>query len=338
MKGKIVCVKLRDDRSGYGFIRCADFKYDLWFAMPSGKAAALTVGAEVEFLPEPSRKKPDKKQAKNVHLAGGPVNAAYYLPQDTAELLFGSSGVVIDNTALKTQKYIRIFREKEKKLKILSGQTYTKPESRLLSDIVKSQLDILAAYKSDHCVTAALGSRMAVGLGSGSVFETGITLHHTYGFPYIPGSALKGCLRSFVILGLFDGSEESALADGDFIKTFGAQGNAGQIIFLDAYPAPCSQQELKLQLDIMNPHYGDYYKGQSAPTDDQSPNPIKFYAVPKDTPFTFRLVSRELEIKKHAIRGESVPELFAETLGEMGVGAKTAVGYGWFGNIKEVQV
>ena len=34
--------------------------------------------------------------------------------------------------------------------------------------------------------------RIIVGLGEKNVLETGITLHHTYGVPYIPGSALKG--------------------------------------------------------------------------------------------------------------------------------------------------
>src|ERR1700680_515711 len=35
-------------------------------------------------------------------------------------------------------------------------------------------------------------SRLIVGLGSENVLETGIRLHHTYGLPVIPGSALKG--------------------------------------------------------------------------------------------------------------------------------------------------
>lgn len=34
--------------------------------------------------------------------------------------------------------------------------------------------------------------RLIVGLGSENVIETGIRLHHTYGMPIIPGSALKG--------------------------------------------------------------------------------------------------------------------------------------------------
>jgi CRISPR-associated protein Cmr6 len=38
----------------------------------------------------------------------------------------------------------------------------------------------------------AVAGRLVVGLGSENVLETGLRLHHTYGVPIIPGSALKG--------------------------------------------------------------------------------------------------------------------------------------------------
>src|SRR5258708_17092035 len=40
--------------------------------------------------------------------------------------------------------------------------------------------------------------RMVVGLGGETVLETDIALHHLYGIPYIPGSALKGLTRAYV--------------------------------------------------------------------------------------------------------------------------------------------
>jgi CRISPR-associated protein Cmr6 len=45
-------------------------------------------------------------------------------------------------------------------------------------------------------------SRLVVGLGADSVLETAITLHRIYGFPVIPGSALKGLTRSWALLEL----------------------------------------------------------------------------------------------------------------------------------------
>src|SRR5882762_817973 len=40
--------------------------------------------------------------------------------------------------------------------------------------------------------------RMILGLGAESVLETSIALHHTFGIPYIPGSALKGLAASYL--------------------------------------------------------------------------------------------------------------------------------------------
>ena len=38
--------------------------------------------------------------------------------------------------------------------------------------------------------------RLVVGLGGAAVYETAMTLHHVYGIPYLPGSAVKGVTRS----------------------------------------------------------------------------------------------------------------------------------------------
>jgi len=42
-------------------------------------------------------------------------------------------------------------------------------------------------------------SRVVVGLGAESVLETGLRLHRVYGFPIIPGSALKGLARAVAL-------------------------------------------------------------------------------------------------------------------------------------------
>ncbi|WP_086976049.1 type III-B CRISPR module RAMP protein Cmr6 [Archaeoglobus fulgidus] len=52
-------------------------------------------------------------------------------------------------------------------------------------------------------------SRLVVGLGDESVYETSIRLHRNYGVPYIPGSALKGVAKhyAFSILARENGDE-----------------------------------------------------------------------------------------------------------------------------------
>jgi CRISPR-associated protein Cmr6 len=50
----------------------------------------------------------------------------------------------------------------------------------------------------DHVFELVLASRLLVGHGNSSAVDIGITVHHTWGVPVIPGSALKGLVAHFV--------------------------------------------------------------------------------------------------------------------------------------------
>ncbi len=166
---------------------------------------------------------------------------------------------------------------------------------------------------------SALSFRMIIGLGGSHPQETSMTLHHIYGIPYIPGSALKGVTRHWVILSGFDNDEGRAEQDKNFKDIFGAQAQTGKIIFFDAYP----DGHINLKMDIMNPHYPDYYSKGSPPADWQSPTPIKFLTVEK-TRFKFFLASRDKNLVDKAT------EWLKEALQNYGIGAKTSLGYGFF--------
>ncbi|MDR1690073.1 MAG: type III-B CRISPR module RAMP protein Cmr6 [Clostridiales bacterium] len=270
------------------------------------------------------------------------AEGSYLLPEDT-KLIVEKPDFYAENTALKMQKYIKpvIELNGKRKFKHKEDRSFSKAERDLLGVLLKSQQDILKNYGASHALstTGTLGSRMVVGLGGGSVFETSIVLHHTYGFAYIPGSVIKGCLRGFIIRDIFGGSEAKACGDPAFCKIFGSMENRGKVVFLDAFPVSLS----KLELDIMNPHYANYYMGSSFPTDDMSPIPVAFYTVPEGTQFVFRFFSKDFEIKNLIINKETesgakayaLSGLFNQTLCEMGLGAKTAIGYGWFGRVSE---
>ncbi|MBX0313032.1 MAG: type III-B CRISPR module RAMP protein Cmr6, partial [Sulfurihydrogenibium sp.] len=53
-------------------------------------------------------------------------------------------------------------------------------------------------------------SRLVVGLGAGHVLETSLTLHHIFGIPYIPGSALKGVVRMVNFWKIVDESSKNS--------------------------------------------------------------------------------------------------------------------------------
>ena len=108
---------------------------------------------------------------------------------------------------------------------------------------------------------------------------------------------------------------------------FGAEDEAGQAIFFDAIPA----QFPTLKLDIMNPHYPQYYEdksGRVAPTDWQSPRPVYFLTVAPDIEFCFAVGWRGAK-ENESLR--QVAEAWLKAgLTELGVGSKTSAGYGYF--------
>jgi CRISPR-associated protein Cmr6 len=170
--------------------------------------------------------------------------------------------------------------------------------------------------------------RVVVGLGTDSVYETGITLHHIYGFPYIPASAIKGITNHYALDMLKDENQEDNNNLGEYKVTkplydeiFGTTKQQGKITFFDAMPISIPQ----LKPDIMNVHYPDYYGGgSSAPTDTQSPRPILFLTV-HETSFQFMLGCKEDDKKYLSVAFDWLKK----ALTEKGIGAKTAVGYGY---------
>ncbi len=199
--------------------------------------------------------------------------------------------------------------------------------------------------------------RLIVNQAGGVLENAGICLHRHFGFPYIPGSAVKGAarhaawlrwknnndpeqgLRLALTFGYPTGNREldGALAaarpelfkEKSRFSTFG-----GTIAFFPAWPA--APEAVRLVTDIVNCHHPDYYAGKKdRATDDESPNPQFFPAVEKGAVFCFTLLPIPHRTSPIAKEFGFDPLEFAEqALREAceihGLGAKTAAGYGWF--------
>src|SRR2546422_9089524 len=127
------------------------------------------------------------------------MSEQYHLPADTS-VLINDHISKCKNLALILDKYIPAgvlgtSQGKSEWLKRLE------PNSRI--DVVFTQY----AYSRWHAMMSAMNAtlfnatldwRMVIGLGGETVLETDITLHHLYGIPFIPGSALKGLTRAYV--------------------------------------------------------------------------------------------------------------------------------------------
>ena len=249
-----------------------------------------------------------------------------YHPSDTAQLVPSNP---VDNFALHYRHFLRIERDGGKyKVNLQnSAQTLGKSSVELVEQLRERQTEQLLQFAlcgiKLYCVDATVDWRLIVGLGSEHVQETNMTLHHIYGIPYIPGSAVKGVLRHWWLQEDFDNNEDRALMDENFLALFGSQERRGEVQFLDAYP-----EQVYFATDIMNPHYPDYYSGSKPPTDSQNPVPIKFLTVEKNT-FRFAFLSKKQELL------DKLKARFEDVLDMKGIGAKTAVGYGYFRNFED---
>ncbi len=182
---------------------------------------------------------------------------------------------------------------------------------------------MLAEFKAKTRKATAKG-RMIVGLGDESVLETSIALHHTYGVPYIPGSALKGLASSYAHQKLGEHWQKGSAAHK---IVFGNTDEAGYITFFDALYVPGSGHRGQvLYPDIITVHHQEYYNtgNDNAPADWDSPNPVPFLSTTGS--YLIALAAPDL-----AAHNEWVPRTFdilELALKEMGIGAKTSSGYG----------
>lgn len=190
----------------------------------------------------------------------------------------------------------------------------------LLSQFAGRQQSMIEGL-GGKCLPFQTESRFVTGLGREHPVENGFAWHPTLGTPYLPGSSIKGMLRAWAIL---DGQTDAAdKILGCQESQNGADGHVGMVIVFDAIPLG----PVKLEVDVMTPHYADYYGSGAVPGDWLSPVPIPFLVVAAGTAFQFGIAPRTTDGKEHL---ETVAEWLKNALQWLGAGAKTAVGYGRF--------
>lgn len=186
-------------------------------------------------------------------------------------------------------------------------------------------------------------SPFITGLGSGHPTETGITLDRNIGVPYLPATSIKGVLRVARAINIAEKRDDSygekrfEVNDKELADYFGYGAEEdkdsfrGQFVILDAYPSG----RINLDVDIINPHFGKYYKGDTTkqPMETETPIPVKFLTVPTGKKFTFRCAYIPLN-KEDKCNEEDVKAMFKTAFETVGFGAKTAIGYGRFKEIE----
>lgn len=107
----------------------------------------------------------------------------------------------------------------------------------------------------------------------------------------------------------------------------------GALDFWDVFPEPKGD---KLVVEIMTPHYGEYYRGDrpgkpgQSPHDSGAPVPVSFLAVPAGSAFDFHVVCHATRLP-NGLRDSwkcLLGQAFEHAFDWVGFGAKTSVGYG----------
>lgn len=122
---------------------------------------------------------------------------------------------------------------------------------------------------------------LITGYGEPSVYNAGLRLHHTYGFPYLPAESIQGMVRTLLIDQLFEKDETKALSDKGFKLIFGDESGRGLIDFCDTLPISLTNDSI--QPEVITNHFPNYYTGSQPPTDDQNPTPVSYLVVANTT-------------------------------------------------------
>lgn len=207
----------------------------------------------------------------------------------------------------------------EQKKQWLSKVAKPSGNAKLIDDLI-GRIQTLVEKLGGRIIFARTVGRFVTGTGNNNPVENGFTWHPILGAPYLPGSSLKGLVRAWV-----DSGEINNRPDwiGDVFGT--KELGSGNIIFFDALPL----QSVKLVVDVMTPHYSDYYQGSAPPGDWQNPVTIPFLTVDANQPFMFAFAPRPgIEVSDQYL--DNIEKHLIQALDYYGAGAKTAIDYGRF--------
>lgn len=170
----------------------------------------------------------------------------------------------------------------------------------------------------------SLAAPMVSGLGMTHALEAGFVWDRNLGIPYLPASSLKGVARAWAEQGWAATEDQCAVPRifGAGPKEVGGD-SVGSVVFHALYPI----KPPRLRLDVVNPHFGDYYRGKSSAADYLEPIPTFFLTVAAREAFR-----TALHLRPGAPPGDVdlAEEWLRAALTTLGVGAKTGVGYGLF--------
>jgi CRISPR type III-B/RAMP module RAMP protein Cmr6 len=225
--------------------------------------------------------------------------------------------------------------------------SYTERAVGHLAHVCRSRQRFLDALRRQHgsrfaVVELFADSRLLLHLGRASVLENvGICADRTTGLPFVPGTALKGVLSTWACWEANQAPDGSFRQGPSFVRqrqqfpmdlarrVFGDDSkegsqHAGDVIFVGGFPATPP----RLGLDIVNPHH------EPDGRDRVNLTPNVFLCIEPDTKWQFAFYVRPGAPDAVNVLRTTAAWL-TECLTQLGIGAKTAAGYGRFRKASE---
>ncbi len=178
-------------------------------------------------------------------------------------------------------------------------------------------------------VTAVTETRLLVGAGL-PLDNLGIFLEFPHGLPVIPGSSLKGFIRSYLRAELFQGSKCFQEYEELLFGSSGEEGFSGSVVFVGGFPV--ESESGFFDLDVLAPHYSKYYRnrGSIGPDDFKDDvKPVRYVVVKPGVTYKFLLLFRDFQKLPSTLFCRFISE-FQRALKEYGVGYGISKGYGVF--------
>lgn len=210
-----------------------------------------------------------------------------------------------------------------------------------VADLEKASYESRFSYYGFRLYTQYPGLLMGLGYPhetklDGAV-KCGFMFDYVTGMPYIPGSTIKGVLRSLFSVDAEDcemAQEYEMYLRGLLNRevSFSLRGVRDNIfenndIFLDVYPDVEGITGGILKMDYITPH-----------KKFKDPNPISIIKVNPNVPFKFSFLLTDYVIdQKIVVSAEDKLDIFKKIILDMGIGAKTNVGFGRFSKRKTVE-
>jgi CRISPR-associated protein Cmr6 len=176
-------------------------------------------------------------------------------------------------------------------------------------------------------------------------FQLGFFFDHTTGLPVIPGSSVKGILKSVFPQKIFKEKEQrdnrlfyirevvrginSKAADlideKNWDKIFFGEQPKRKHIFCDAYIEEIPGDGRIFEDDYITPHHDNPFK---------EPTPIRFMKIAPAIIITFQFVLYNYTFENGlSLEKEQMKKVFKQIILDFGIGAKRNVGYGHFNEL-----